>query len=131
MRDPLLNRGLAVPIEEREVLGLTGFLPAGVRTMAQQEEAAMALLRGKQSPLEKYCYLQGLQNVDEHMFFRLLVRHTHECMPLVYTPTVGLACQKWSQLYHAAPRGLYLSLREKGQIFDVLCRLFLVDKLKF
>ena len=120
MRDPLRNRGLATSLEERGALGLRGLLPAGVRSFEVQETCAMAQLRSKSTPLEKYSFLQGVQNVDERLYYSLLTKHTKECMPLVYTPTVGAACLAWSDLYAAAPRGLYLSLEDKGRIRGIL-----------
>ena len=81
----------------------------------------MEQLRSKRTPLEKYQFIQGLQNTDERLYFALLVRHTHECMPLVYTPTVGAACVAWSQCFRSVgPRGLYISLNDRGHVLDIL-----------
>jgi malate dehydrogenase (oxaloacetate-decarboxylating)(NADP+) len=83
----------------------------------------MAQLRSKATPLEKYQCIQGIQNSDERLYYALLVRHTAECMPLVYTPTVGDACLQWTSCYQAVgPRGLYLSLADQGHVAEVLAR---------
>jgi malic enzyme len=80
----------------------------------------MAQLRKKATPLEAYSFLQLLQNLDERLYYACLCKHTTECMPLVYTPTVGAACQNWSELYNGAPRGLYLSLEDAGSLGEIL-----------
>lgn len=122
LRDPIFNRGLAFPAAFREKNALVGLMPAGERSFEVQEELALANFRQKREPLDKYSYLQGIQNVDERLFFALLTKHTAECMPYVYTPTVGAACQAWSELYLGAPRGLYLSINDKGRITEILQR---------
>lgn len=74
----------------------------------------------KPSPIEKYIFLHTLQDSDETLFYATLTRHTSKVMPFVYTPTVGEACQKWSTIFRHTPRGLYLSLKDKGQIREIL-----------
>jgi malate dehydrogenase (oxaloacetate-decarboxylating)(NADP+) len=101
-------------------LGLRGFLPAAVRSFEEQEACAMDQLRQKSNSLEKYSFLQQLQNTDERLYYACLCNHTAECMPIVYTPTVGAACQAWSELYTGAPRGLYISLEDSGHVAAIL-----------
>ena len=81
---------------------------------------SMEQLHKKTSPLEKYIYLHTIQDSDETLFYAMLVAHTAEIMPYVYTPTVGQACQEWSAITRHTPRGLYLSINDKGQIRKIL-----------
>ena len=80
----------------------------------------MSQLRKKTSPLEKYIFLHTIQDADETLFYAILVQHTTEVMPFVYTPTVGEACQEWGRIYRHTPRGLYLTLNDKGHIREIL-----------
>ena len=80
----------------------------------------MEVLRTKSSPLEKYIYLHTIQDIDETLFFAMLCNHTYEIMPMVYTPTVGEACQKWHKIFKQAPRGIYLSTNDLGHVEEVL-----------
>lgn len=119
LRDPLLNRGTAFAVEEREARGLTGLIPPRVESIEEQVARVLANLRGKSSALEKYIYLSGIQNDNETLYFRTLIDNLEETLPLVYTPTVGEACLQWSRIYQR-PRGLYLSVRERGRIAAAL-----------
>ena len=118
---PLLNKGSAFTQRERVALGLIGLLPPHVQTMEEQLTRVMANLRGKATDLERYIFLSSLQDRNEVLFYRLLSENMEEMMPLVYTPTVGQACQLWGHLFRR-PRGLYISLQERGQIAEVLRR---------
>ena len=116
-KSPLLNKGHSFSLDEREKLGIKGLVPAGEPlSMEIKLEIAMEQLRKKSSPLEKYIYLHTIQDSDETLFYAILVNHTFETLPYVYTPTVGQACQEWSSIYRHTPRGLYLSIKDKGQI---------------
>jgi malate dehydrogenase (oxaloacetate-decarboxylating) len=117
--DPLTNKGTAFPVEEREALGLLGLLPPALCTLEQQLERAYENFQNKSSPLERYVYLASLQDRNEVLFFRLLHDHIEEMMPIVYTPTVGEACQRFSHIYRRA-RGLYVAWRHRGRIAQVL-----------
>jgi malate dehydrogenase (oxaloacetate-decarboxylating)(NADP+) len=119
LRDPLVNRGTAFTDEERTRLGVTGLVPPRVETLDEQVARVLANLRGKSSALEKYLYLAEIQNDNETLFFRTLIDHLEETVPLVYTPTVGEACLAWSRIYQR-PRGLYLSVRERGRMAAAL-----------
>jgi malate dehydrogenase (oxaloacetate-decarboxylating) len=107
--DPLLNRGTAFTLEQRSALGLTGRLPAAVETLDEQAVRAYAQLGRYDSDLEKYVYLDSLHDRNEVLFYRLLVDHLSELLPVVYDPTVGEAIKNWSQDYRRS-RAVYLSI---------------------
>jgi malate dehydrogenase (oxaloacetate-decarboxylating) len=107
--DPLLNRGTAFTLEQRDAVGLTGRLPAAVETLDEQAARAYAQLGRYDSDLEKYVYLDSLHDRNEVLFYRLLVDHVSELLPVVYDPTVGEAIKKWSQDYRRS-RAVYLSI---------------------
>lgn len=113
------NRDTAFTCEERRAQGLEGLLPAAVETLEQQEARALAQLRAKPDDYEKYFFLAGLQRRNDTLFYRLLMGHTDEIMPLVYTPTVGKVCQLWSRSWRG-PNGLYILPRHRGRIREVL-----------
>jgi malate dehydrogenase (oxaloacetate-decarboxylating)(NADP+) len=119
LTDPLLNKGTAFTERERDALGLRGLLPPRVFTLAEQVQRSLASVRRKPDALEKYIYLTNLQNRNEVLFYRLVVDHVEEMVPLIYTPTVGQACLEYGAIYRR-PRGLFLTLRERGRIADVL-----------
>lgn len=110
IRDPMTNRGLATSDADRKQKRMRGLLPVVQRSYEIQEAAALAELRALQAPIDKYKYLQSLQNTDERLYFALIVSNTAEIMPFIYTPTVGEACQKWSTMLGGSlqPRGLYV-----------------------
>jgi len=119
LRDPLLNKGTAFTEEEREALGLRGFLPATVLSMQAQVERVLTNLRTLPSDLEKYVALNSLHDRNEALFFRVVCDHIDEIQPLIYTPTVGLACQKYGLIFQR-PRGLFISYNDRGRIAEIL-----------
>jgi malate dehydrogenase (oxaloacetate-decarboxylating)(NADP+) len=119
LRDPLLNKGTGFTEEEREALGLRGFLPAAVMSMQAQAERVMTHLRTLPSDLEKYVALNSLHDRNEALFFRVVCDHIDEIQPLIYTPTVGLACQKYGLIFQR-PRGLFISYKDRGRIAEIL-----------
>lgn len=119
LRNPRLNKGLAYTIEERQRLGIHGLMPPGVRDQSTQAEIAMAIVRRFTNNLNKYMYLNDLRDRNEKLFFRIIKDNTEELMPIVYTPTVGLACQTYGLLYRVA-KGLFISKYDKGRMFEVL-----------
>ena len=119
LRDPLLNKGIAFSEEEREALGLRGFLPAAVMSMQAQVECVLMNLRSLPSELEKYVALNSLHDRNEALFFRVVCDHIDEIQPLIYTPTVGLACQRYGLIFQR-PRGLFISANDRGHIAEIL-----------
>jgi malate dehydrogenase (oxaloacetate-decarboxylating)(NADP+) len=119
LHDPLLNKGTAFTLAEREVLDLRGLLPPNVHTMEEQLARVMDNYRHKTTDLERYIHLVSLQDRNETLFYRLVTDHIEEMMPIIYTPTVGQACQQWGHLFRR-PRGMYLSWNDRGQIKDIL-----------
>jgi len=98
LRDPTLNKGTAFSEQERDSLGLRGLLPPHVSTQDEQAERALFNFRRLQTPLSKYIMLSGLLDRNEALFFRLVTEHPDEMMPIIYTPTVGLACQEFGHI---------------------------------
>jgi malate dehydrogenase (oxaloacetate-decarboxylating)(NADP+) len=119
LRTPLLNKGTAFTREERDKLGLRGLLPPLVLTQDQQAERIMFNLRKLSDPLQKYVALNALHDRNETLFFRVVIDNIDEIMPLIYTPTVGLACQKYGQVFQR-PRGIFISTEDRGRIAEVL-----------
>jgi malate dehydrogenase (oxaloacetate-decarboxylating)(NADP+) len=119
LRDPLLNKGIAFTEQERDAMGLRGFLPAAVMSMQAQVERVLTNLRSLPSDLEKYVALNSLHDRNEALFFRIVCDHIDEIQPLIYTPTVGLACQKYGLIFQR-PRGLFISATDRGRIAEIL-----------
>ena len=119
LRDPLLNKGTAFTEAERAALGLRGLLPPCVLTMETQVARVLTNLRTLPTDLEKFVALNALHDRNEALFFRVVVDNIDEIQPIIYTPTVGLACQKYGLIYQR-PRGMFISSRDRGQIADIL-----------
>jgi malate dehydrogenase (oxaloacetate-decarboxylating)(NADP+) len=119
LHDPLLNKGTAFTPTERRVLGLTGLLPPHVHRLEEQVARVMDNYRSKQTDLERYIHLVSLQDRNETLFYRVVVDHIEEMMPIIYTPTVGQACQQWGHLFRRS-RGLYVSWEDRGHVEAVL-----------
>ena len=119
LHDPVRNKGTAFTEAERDLLGLRGLLPPRVSSPAEQEDRVMGNLRAKESDLERYIALISLQDRNETLFYRLAMNHIEEIMPLIYTPTVGKACQQFSHIYRR-PRGLYITLQDRGRVREIL-----------
>jgi malate dehydrogenase (oxaloacetate-decarboxylating) len=116
---PLLNKGTAFTEEERDIFELHGLLPPHVGTLDDQITRRLAALRACDDALERYAFLRDLQDVNETLFYALLVRHAAELLPLVYTPTVGEGCQRLSEIWRR-PRGLFLSYPNRDRIAHIL-----------
>ncbi len=119
LTDPLLNKGTAFTEAERDAMGLRGLLPPRVFTLEEQLQRTLAALRRKADPIEKYIYLVNLQNRNEVLFYRLVMEHLEEIIPLIYTPTVGEACIHYGEIFRRA-RGLFISRRDRGRIAEVM-----------
>lgn len=119
LKHPGLNKGMAFTIEERQTLGIHGLLPARVKSQEEQVQLCKLSIERYENPLNKYIYLMGLLDRNEHLFYRFIGENVAEMMPIVYTPTVGLACQKYGLVYRR-PRGLFITINDKGHVYDVL-----------
>ena len=119
LHDPVLNKGTAFTLEERRKLGIRGLLPPRIHTQAEQVGRVMENIHAKSSDLERYIYLISLQDRNENLFYRVVMDHIEELMPIIYTPTVGEACQSYGHIFRRS-RGLYISLQDRGQIADIL-----------
>jgi malate dehydrogenase (oxaloacetate-decarboxylating)(NADP+) len=119
LHDPVRNKGTAFTEAERKELGLRGLLPTRHHSIAEQELRVLENLNHKVSDLERYLYLIGLQDRNETLFYRVICNHIERMMPLIYTPTVGRACQQFGHIYRR-PRGLYISLEDGGRVAELL-----------
>ena len=105
LRNPWLNRGSVFTEEERDRLGLRGLLPPRVSTFADQVSRLKEVIDSEAAPINKYLTLESVHASDEALYFQLVMENVEEYMPLIYTPTVGEACQKFSHIFRYA-RGL-------------------------
>ncbi len=121
LTNPLLNKGSGFPEEEREALGLRGLLPPRVFSMEEQVLRVMENYSRKTTDLERYIHLNSLQDRNETLFYRVLVDNVEQMMPIVYTPTVGQACQEFGHIFRR-PRGLYISANDRGNVKEILKR---------
>ena len=119
LADPLINRGTAFTDEDRTRLGLRGLLPTAVETLEQQVARAYAAFGEQPTDIAKHINLRALQDLNETLFYELLEAHIEEMLPIVYTPTVGVACQRFSEIYRR-PRGLFVSYPDRERIGEVL-----------
>lgn len=119
LRDPLLNKGTAFSEKERDAFGLRGLLPAHLLSQEQQAARILTNLRRLPDDLEKYVALNALHDRNEALFFRVVCDNIDEIQPLIYTPTVGLACQKFGDIFQR-PRGLFISSDDRGRIAKLM-----------
>jgi malate dehydrogenase (oxaloacetate-decarboxylating) len=119
LTNPLLNKGTAFSLHEREKLGLLGLLPPHVETLDDQIDRAYAAFEREETPLDKHIFLRGLQDNNEVLFYALLEKNLPEMMPIIYTPVVGDACKQFSEIYDH-PRGLIIPYPERDRIDDML-----------
>ncbi len=118
LANPLLNKGTAFTERERDELGLHGFLPPHIGSLEDQISRRMDALHALQTDFERYVFLRGLQDANETLFYALVTRNLTETLPLVYTPTVGEGCQRFSRIW-SKPRGLFLSWPQRNRIGDI------------
>ncbi len=116
---PLLNKGTAFTETERDEFGLHGMLPPHVGSLDEQISRRLDALRGFPTPFQQYAFLRDLQDTNETLFYALLVRNIEEMLPLVYTPTVGEGCQRFSTIWRK-PRGIFLSYPNRHRIHEIL-----------
>ncbi len=116
---PIYNKGTAFPEEERHALDLCGLLPEGVSTLALQKKRTYESFANKSDDLEKYIYMLSLQDRNETLYYALMLDHLEEMLPIVYTPTVGRACQRFSHLFRRR-RGLYVTANNIHHIDAIL-----------
>src|ERR1700687_469037 len=119
LQDPALNKGTAFTEAERDTLHLRGLLPPHVSSQEQQLGRVLENFRRKSSDLEKYINLRALHDRNEALFFRLLLENPDAMLPIVYTPTVGLACQRYTHIFQR-PHGIFVSAADRGRVADVL-----------
>ncbi len=116
---PLLNKGTAFTEQERRDLGLLGLLPPIEETLEEQAIRAYEAYGAKPTDLERHIYLRQLQDANETLFYKVLLDHLEEMAPIIYTPTVGLACEQFSHIFRR-PRGLFISYPEREHIEEIL-----------
>ena len=119
LHDPVRNKGTAYTDAEREYLNLEGLLPPRVHSMAEQELRVLNNVRAKPTDLERYLYLVSLQDRNETLFYRVIMNHIEEMMPIIYTPTVGKACQEFQHIFRQS-RGFYVSFNDRGRVREIM-----------
>ncbi len=119
LETPLLNKGSAFTESERHDFNLDGLLPVSIETIEDQAKRSYHQLSQCNSDLDKHIFLRNIQDTNETLYFKLLVDHIEEIMPIIYTPTVGLACQLFSQIYRRK-RGLFITYPDRHKMDDIL-----------
>lgn len=118
INQPGLNKGTAFTEEERDLFHLHGLLPPHIGTLEEQAARRIKVLRSFETDFERYAFLRDLQDTNETLFYSVLVNNLAELLPIVYTPTVGVGCQRFSDIWHK-PRGLFLSYANKHRLRDI------------
>ncbi|KRX83932.1 NADP-dependent malic enzyme, mitochondrial, partial [Trichinella sp. T6] len=121
LHNPRTNKGIAFTIKERHILGIHGLLPPNVLTAEQQVQRILKNLDNESSDLRRYVALNDLQDRNEKLFYRVLCENVEKYMPIVYTPTVGLACQKFGLIFRR-PKGIFISIQDDSveRIYNIL-----------
>ncbi|MFC0117394.1 NAD-dependent malic enzyme [Pseudoalteromonas xiamenensis] len=119
LETPLLNKGSAFTQRERETFNLAGLLPPRYETIEEQVERCYQQYRSFEDNLNKHIYLRAIQDNNETLYYRLVRDHLEEMMPIIYTPTVGDACESFSDIYRSS-RGLFISYEDRHHIDDIL-----------
>ncbi|MGF1758692.1 NAD-dependent malic enzyme [Photobacterium sagamiensis] len=119
LETPLLNKGSAFSVEERMFFNLEGLLPEAIETIEEQTDRAYQQYQKYDNDIAKHIYLRNIQDTNETLFYRLVENHITEMMPIIYTPTVGAACENFSNIYRRG-RGLFISYPNRDRIEDML-----------
>ncbi|MBT4883473.1 MAG: oxaloacetate-decarboxylating malate dehydrogenase, partial [Glaciecola sp.] len=119
LETPLLNKGSAFSEIERKTFNLMGLLPPRYESIDEQVERAYMQYSSFTDPLNKHIYLRNIQDTNETLFYKLVQANIEEMMPIIYTPTVGDACEKFSDIYRSS-RGLFISYQERHNLDDIL-----------
>jgi len=119
LNNPIFNKGTAFTDAERDALGLRGLLPPHIHSIEDQVRRVMVNFRNKPNDIERYVQLVSLQDRNETLFYRVIMEHLEEMMPIIYTPTVGRACQEYGYLFRRS-RGFYVSSHDRGRIERLL-----------
>lgn len=119
LNNSVYNKGLAFTFQERREFNLHGLMPAVYRTLDTQSKQIMANIRRMKDPLDQYVFFMTILDSNAKLFFRTLCENLPTLMPIVYTPTVGLACQKFGDIF-IRPRGMFITIRDKGRIYEML-----------
>lgn len=120
LRDPILNKGTAFSLQERDEFALHGLIPTTVETLEQQVVRCLDAYSAKEDPLEKHIYLRALQDRNEVLFYRFIIDNLVDILPIIYTPVVGQACEMFSHIYRQ-PRGVFLSYPERDKL-DIIIK---------
>lgn len=119
LRDPILNKGTAFSLRERDEFALHGLIPTTVETLEQQVIRCLDAYSAKEEPLEKHIYLRALQDRNEVLFYRFIIDNLVDILPIIYTPVVGQACEMFSHIYRQ-PRGVFLSYPERDKLDSII-----------
>lgn len=119
LRDPVLNKGTAFSLQERDEFALHGLIPTTVETLEQQVIRCLDAYSAKENPLEKHIYLRALQDRNEVLFYRFIIDNLVDILPIIYTPVVGQACEMFSHIYRQ-PRGVFLSYPERDKLDSII-----------
>jgi len=119
LNDPGLNKSTAFTRQEREALGLRGLLPWTVSSMDDQVQRVLGNMRRKSNAIEKYIFLNALLERNHRLFYRSLIDHIEEILPIVYTPTVGEACREFANIFRRT-QGFYVTPQDRGEIRRIL-----------
>src|SRR5579862_6767987 len=119
INEPMLNKGTAFTEEERDCFALHGLLPPHMGNLADQIARRLIVFNNLPTSFQRYSFLRDLQDINETLFYALLVSRIEDMLPVVYTPTVGEGCQRFSEVWRK-PRGLFLSYPYRNRIAEIL-----------